>query len=183
MPSLRRRPRHLLASTRINALIGAVLVVAAIGFGTTAAADAGVDVSSYPVAATTWLDRHGYLVAPHRVAHQDIVGCYLELRFGPRVQVFIDDRVDMFPVLVSRDYATLLAGVPVPSRSWTGNNRCGGVGVQVAPRIPPGPFGQVAQDAWFPRLDGVRPLVDRIWEWPHLRTESDHSRAIPRTPF
>ena len=59
-----------------------------------------------------FLEETGLLAAPHRVAHLDFVGNYLELRFGRRVQVFIDDRYDMYPVEVSRDYRRLLDGYP-----------------------------------------------------------------------
>ncbi len=97
---------------RINAMIAAVLAVAFLGFGGAAAAGPGIDVSGYPVRATTWLERNGYLAEPHRIAQQDTVGCYFDLRYGRRARVFIDDRVDMFPLHVSRDYATLLEGKP-----------------------------------------------------------------------
>ena len=42
------------------------------------------------------------------MAHQDFVGNYLELRYGTRVKVFVDDRYDMYPLSVSRDYDQLL---------------------------------------------------------------------------
>ena len=67
-------------------------------------------MSAYPVKATTWLERNGYISTSRNVATQDVVGCYLDLRYGRRARVFIDDRVDMFPLGVSRDYATLLDG-------------------------------------------------------------------------
>jgi len=98
----------------INALIAGVMALAFVVIGASAAAGAGLDTSSYPVAATTWLDRHGYFAAPHRVAEQDVVGCYLDLRDGPHGNAFIDDRVDMFPVRVSEDYRALLRAAPAP---------------------------------------------------------------------
>ena len=36
----------------------------------------------------------------------------MELRFGRKVKVFIDDRYDMYPADVSRDYRRLLSGYP-----------------------------------------------------------------------
>jgi hypothetical protein len=98
------------APARVNTLIAAVLAVAFIGFGASAASGASIDVHDYPVAAVGWLDRHGYFRAPHRVAEQDIVGCYLDLRYGRRGVTFVDDRVDMLPLRVSHDYAALLDG-------------------------------------------------------------------------
>ncbi len=69
-----------------------------------------IAAEGYPVAAVTYLDEHGLLVAPHVLAEQDFVGNYLTLRFGRRVPVFIDDRYDMYPADVAKDYRTLKAG-------------------------------------------------------------------------
>src|SRR5680860_931514 len=44
-----------------------------------------------------------------RVISRDYVGNYLEARFGPDdVRVFFDDRVDMYPIDVIRDYTVLI---------------------------------------------------------------------------
>ncbi len=64
--------------------------------------------ASYPVAATDWLQAHGRLGSGHRIASQDYVGNYLELRTTGATRVFVDDRVDMFPIQVIRDEATLV---------------------------------------------------------------------------
>jgi hypothetical protein len=69
-------------------------------------------LSGYPDAEFTALEQDGLLAPPHRVAAQDFVGNYLELRYGTRVPVMVDDRVDMFPVQVSDDYYQLLVGGP-----------------------------------------------------------------------
>ncbi len=62
----------------------------------------------YPVAASDWLQAHGRLSNVHRIASQDYVGNYLELRTKGRTRVFVDDRVDMFPIQVVHDEATLV---------------------------------------------------------------------------
>lgn len=73
----------------------------------------GLDLSTYPTAAVTWMDSRGLLdPARHRVAEQDVVGCYLILVKGTKGRVFIDDRVDMYPTRVSADYDKLLAAHP-----------------------------------------------------------------------
>ena len=66
----------------------------------------------YPVHALGWLD-----AAPldGRVATEIPGGNLLEVLDGPRRQVFIDDRADMFPVEVFEDYLELVAGSP----QWT----------------------------------------------------------------
>jgi hypothetical protein len=96
----------------INAVIAGLLVAVFIAWSAGAAAGPGVRTTAYPVAAVTWLDHHGYVGRRHRVAAQDAVGCYVILRYGTRANVFIDDRVDMYPVTVSEDYAKLLNGTP-----------------------------------------------------------------------
>lgn len=63
----------------------------------------GVQPTGYPVAAVTWLQRQGLRDSPHRVVTPDVVGNYLEYRFGIQSRVFIDDRYDMFPTQVSND--------------------------------------------------------------------------------
>ncbi len=69
-----------------------------------------VDATNYPVGAVTWLEEHHRFDAPHRVVTTDVVGNYLELRRGPHGEVFIDDRIDLFPVAVTRDYIAMRNG-------------------------------------------------------------------------
>ncbi len=67
-------------------------------------------LSAYPVAAVSAMQERG--LVPGRVATQDYVGNYLELRYGTRASAFIDDRVDVYPDRVERAYGVLLAGGP-----------------------------------------------------------------------
>ena len=71
---------------------------------------AAIDTSNYPVRSVAWLERNGRFEAPHRVATMDFVGNYLELRRGARGDVFIDDRADMFPISLERDYRAMRDG-------------------------------------------------------------------------
>ena len=73
---------------------------------------APLNLKSYPVAAIDYLERSGLRGPSHRIAQQDVVGCFFDLRFGDRARVFVDDRYDMFPLSVSDDYAALLKGNP-----------------------------------------------------------------------
>ena len=66
------------------------------------------NLATYPVDEVTWMQDHG--LVPGRVAAPDYVGNYLEWRYGTRAHVFIDDRVDIFPAAVNRDYDVLLDG-------------------------------------------------------------------------
>ena len=98
--------------SRVNTVFAGVLVLAALLFGIGGYSGRGLDDRSYPVAALRFLNRQGVLSASHRLATTDIVGCYLILERGARAGVFIDDRVDMYPVPVSRDYIRLLHAEP-----------------------------------------------------------------------
>jgi hypothetical protein len=97
----------------LSRLVAAALAVLVLVFGLLSLRGSGLDLSSYPAAAETWMASNGYLnPALHRVAEQDVVGCYLILLRGSAGRVFIDDRVDMYPVSVSDDYDTLLHAQP-----------------------------------------------------------------------
>jgi hypothetical protein len=97
---------------RINRVFAVAIVAAFVVFGLSVKANDPVELSGYPVEATDFLEEAGLLRDPHRIAHLDFVGNYLELRYGRRVKVFIDDRVDMYPTELSRDYRRLLNGYP-----------------------------------------------------------------------
>jgi hypothetical protein len=91
------------ATMAFVAVIGVVFAVAAVQVPL-------VDASSYPVAQVRWLERHHRFDRPHRVAAEDTVGNYIELRHGARGEVFVDDRVDLFPLSVVRDEVAMHEG-------------------------------------------------------------------------
>ncbi len=71
--------------------------------------DASFTLDRYPVAAIDWLDDEG--MAPGgRIVADELVGNYLELRYGADANVYADDRFDMFPLPVLRDLITLNRG-------------------------------------------------------------------------
>ena len=111
--------------------IAAVFVAAVLVIGASAASGPGLDLSSYPVAATTWLDRHGYRADDKRIAQPDVAGCYFDLRFGRGARVFIDDRYDMFPLRVcTRHHRARTGGAEGDGRSRPLADRRGPVGAQ-----------------------------------------------------
>ncbi len=99
-------------SGQVNRIFAVAIAAAFVLFGAAAWSDRPLRLDGYPEEAVTFLERGGLLGEPHQVAHPDFVGNYLELRYGRRVKVFIDDRYDMYPPAVSRDYRTLLGGRP-----------------------------------------------------------------------
>jgi hypothetical protein len=98
------------ANPRMNRAVLAVIAAAFVIFGSLIFSSDPIDTVGYPVKSVTWLEQQDLLAAPHRLAHQDFVGNYLTLRYGAKVKVFVDDRFDMYPLSVSRDYDTLLSG-------------------------------------------------------------------------
>jgi hypothetical protein len=93
---------------RMNRAVLATITAAFVVFTALIFTSDGIDVVGYPGAASAYLESQNLFDEPHRVAHQDFVGNYLELRYGTRVRVFVDDRFDMYPLAVSRDYDQLL---------------------------------------------------------------------------
>ena len=104
------RPKPTERQLRVNRALALTIAAAFAVFGLSVVVTEPLRLSAYPVAAATLLARDGLVGGPHRLAHQDAVGNYLTFRFGRRAPVFIDDRVDMYPESVSRDYLRLLRG-------------------------------------------------------------------------
>jgi hypothetical protein len=106
--SLDGRLRARLFTVATVAVVVLALPLSALGLSGPAA-----ELGPYPVEALEWLDGRGQIDPDVRLMTPDFVANFLEARYGPdRVRVFIDDRVDMFPLQVSRDYSALLAGEP-----------------------------------------------------------------------
>jgi hypothetical protein len=83
-------------------VLGAVVV-----FGALRAPNLALD--EYPVEATAALRERGGLDVDDRVVSRDFVGNYLTWAYGPdEVRVYIDDRVDMYPVAHIADYTSLI---------------------------------------------------------------------------
>jgi hypothetical protein len=98
-----RRPRLLRPVAAALALL--LVLVALIGV-------TGPDtaLTAYPIKATTYMRRHGLLDGNDRVVHQDFVGNFIEYRYGPdQARVFMDDRVDMYPLTTIRRYMVLIS--------------------------------------------------------------------------
>lgn len=98
-------------------LSGSIGVVALLGLALVGATVSGptYELGRYPVAAVAWMEDNGLATDDRRVAHQDSVGNFLELVKGTDANVFFDDRFDMYPLEVVKDYESLLNG----DASWS----------------------------------------------------------------
>jgi hypothetical protein len=104
------RPAPTERQLRLNRVMAAVIAAMFVVFAATVVVGDPIKVAAYPDEAATWLERNDLIGETDRLAHQDFVGNYLQLRFGRALPVFIDDRVDMYPLEVSQDYVDLLQG-------------------------------------------------------------------------
>lgn len=98
-------------SRRRAILRPALAALVALGVLMTAASMTGpdTDLEGYPTASLRWMRQEEMLDLDDRVVSRDFVGNYLHYRYGPEeVRTYIDDRVDMYPVALVRDYSSLL---------------------------------------------------------------------------
>lgn len=104
--SLGGRERNAVTAT----LSGVVIAIGALGVAI-ALARPDYDLETFPVDALAWADAQGLVSPDVRLLTEETAGNYLELAVGPDgVQVFMDDRVDMFPTAVIDDYLTMQRG-------------------------------------------------------------------------
>lgn len=71
-------------------------------------------LDGYPAASVAWLAGRDAL--GERVVARDTAGNFLEVLYGTDVEIFIDDRADMFPPGVIDEFLALLRGEP----AWSG---------------------------------------------------------------
>lgn len=109
-PEIDRPPAQRREPGMVNMAFAVVLGLAFALFAVGIYRSAPLNLKSYPIAAIDFLEQSGLRGPTHRVAQQDVVGCFFDLRFGDKARVFVDDRYDMFPLSVSDDYASLLKG-------------------------------------------------------------------------
>ena len=145
-----RRDALSVAATVGLVAVGALLVVGALG-------RPAYNLSGYPVAEVTWMQARG--LVPGRVVAPDYVGNYLEFRYGTRADVFVDDRVDMFPATLEQAYETLLTTGP----GWQA----------VLTRYR-------AQAVLWPRADRLAALLAHDPHWEVLRQDRHWIVAVPR---
>lgn len=90
----------------------AAVVALALVFGVTELRGEHTALDAYPEEAVAWMEAEGLWGPDSRVVAPDYVGNYREARRGTEARVFMDDRVDMYPLDVLDDYGTLQEAGP-----------------------------------------------------------------------
>lgn len=97
---------NLISRTLGPAVCAAGILVAAIVVG-----QPGLNLDLYPVEEVDYLEARGLTgTADAGLIHREAVGNYLAYRYGPESSVFIDDRFDFYPTMVTKDHLVLLDG-------------------------------------------------------------------------
>ena len=97
-------------SVLTNRVVAALLGIVGIATVFSGWTKDGVDQSPYPVEPFAYLEARGLVGGQKRVFGEDWVGCWMILRFGNNANVFIDDRYDMYPDAVVKDYVSMRSG-------------------------------------------------------------------------
>jgi hypothetical protein len=96
------------ARLRLGWAFVAVFALVAMAMGFRAAGQPDFALEAYPVKAMNAVERQGLL--GRRVLTDDADAGYTILRYGTDQPVFMDDRFDMYPLSVIRDFTTVSAG-------------------------------------------------------------------------
>jgi hypothetical protein len=96
----RRSPLHRIA---LAALVALAVVLTAVTVRQPA-----LQLEGYPVAAVDRMERLGWHDPEVRWGHPDVVGNYLDLRYGDEARVFVDDRFEFHDADLMADYVALV---------------------------------------------------------------------------
>lgn len=100
------------ARTPVAAALALLALCAGALFATARLRQHDFELRGYPVDAVAFLIEQEVDLDVHHLAHQDVVGNFLELVEGPGRRVFYDDRFDMFPRDVSDAHLALASAGP-----------------------------------------------------------------------
>ncbi len=112
-PALAALPGSLTGRERgsVPTAVGALSIASVVALVALISTAPALSLSRFPVEEVDWLEERGLVAnADVRVVHRDIVGNYLEFRFGEDANVFFDDRYDFFPIELVEDHAELFFG-------------------------------------------------------------------------
>jgi hypothetical protein len=96
----RRSPLH---RTALAALVALAVVLTVV-----TVREPALQLAGYPVAAVDRMERLGWHEPGVRWGHPDVVGNYLDLRYGDEARVFVDDRYEFHDADLMTDYVALV---------------------------------------------------------------------------
>lgn len=96
----RRSPLH---RTALAALVALAVVLTAV-----TVREPALQLEGYPTAAVDRMERLGWHEPGVRWGHPDVVGNYLDLRYGDEARVFVDDRFELHDASLMADYVALV---------------------------------------------------------------------------
>ncbi len=134
---------------------GSAVVIVLLLVGATLATQPSYDLSSYPTDALVWLEQNGLGPRTVRLATQDTVGNLIELVGDPDADVFLDDRYDMYPQELLRDYLVLHTGTP----GWDAVLRKWGIDCVLWDRSDPLPQLLAESPDWIRRYQDATATV------------------------
>ena len=91
-------------------MVGAGVLLAGVIVAGSLLGEPAFDLTTYPTDGISWLAQHDLIGPEHRVATEDTTGNTLEILYGTRAGTFFDDRYDMYPIELSRDYLRVHSG-------------------------------------------------------------------------
>ena len=98
------------SSSRRTPTLAIILGVALCAMGVVSLSKPDYALDRYPVNAVDWMVEEDIRDADFRLAHSDVVGNYLTLRFREDASVFIDDRFEVHDEALISDYLVLRDG-------------------------------------------------------------------------
>jgi hypothetical protein len=107
---LAAKPRPSTMAPRLGWLVAALMAFFAVGFAVGTAAQPDYAFGGYPVRAMRAVEREGLL--GRNLLADDADGGYLILEYWPDQKVFFDDRYDMYPRRVIKDFLRVNDGRP-----------------------------------------------------------------------
>lgn len=105
-----RRDEEKVRDLKLLPIFGAVMVAFVLALTAVSAGQKNFVFTAYPVSTLTWADQHGILTPNTRLLTDDAWAGYVIYRYWPQQKVFADDRFDMYPVPLMKDFLSFADG-------------------------------------------------------------------------
>jgi hypothetical protein len=94
----------------VPSIVALGVLVAGLFMTSNLLAEPAFDLTTYPTDGIAWLAQNDLIGPEHRVATEDTTGNTLEILYGTEAGTFFDDRYDMYPLELARDYLRVHGG-------------------------------------------------------------------------